>query len=609
VLAACWTSLMWFAAWRLEVAADANDVTAYETAHTLASALLLAGLVVFFMSLVREICRPGGLAESHFHWNAAGLRLVRANTAWLLAVAAPAVFVIAAAEVYPDGAWRDLFGRGAYMLANMALVLYVWRVGHPQRGAFAEWLGYHTEGWLYRTRYALFTLLLVLPLVLAAAAAAGYYYTALQLSHRLILTARLVFLVLLLHALLRRAVFVAQRRLALEQARRKRAAAAAARLAERENGAEEGPPPVEEEKLDLVSIGEQTRKLLRTVAYLILAVGLWLSWSELLPALSFLGEIKLWAYTATEAAGQNAGGAAEAISRTVKYITLGNVSAAALVAIATFVLSKNLPGLLEITLLQRLPLDAGGRFAITAVSRYVIIVAGVTIAFGEIGVGWSKVQWLIAAMTVGLGFGLQEIFANFVSGLMLLFERPIRIGDTVTIGDITGTVSRIRIRATTITAWDHKELVIPNKEFVTGKVVNWTLSDSTLRIVLPIGIAYGSDTELAEQLLLKVAREQENVLPDPPPRVYFMGFGESALDFELRVFVASVDLWLITQHELNKAIDQEFRQAAIEIAFPQRDIHVRSIQQPLSIVDVQNHAVDVSRSLGAGTPPPTERAR
>jgi len=140
--------------------------------------------------------------------------------------------------------------------------------------------------------------------------------------------------------------------------------------------------------------------------------------------------------------------------------------------------AKNIPGLLEIVVLQKLPIDTGGRFAVTAIARYLITVVGVVVAFGAIGVGWSKVQWLVAAISVGLGFGLQEIFANFVSGLMLLFERPIRIGDVVTVGGITGTVTRIRIRATTITDWDRKELVIPNKEFITGQVVNWTLSDA-----------------------------------------------------------------------------------------------------------------------------------
>ncbi|HQL54788.1 MAG TPA: mechanosensitive ion channel, partial [Phycisphaerae bacterium] len=183
---------------------------------------------------------------------------------------------------------------------------------------------------------------------------------------------------------------------------------------------------------------------------------------------------------------------------------------------------------------------------------------------------------------VGLGFGLQEIFANFVSGLMLLFERPIRIGDTVTIGNITGTVTRIQIRATTITDWDRKELVIPNKEFITGQVVNWTLSDPMQRIVTTVGVAYGSDTDLVEKLLYQVAREEPNVLAEPEPRVYFRGFGESTLDFELRVFISHIDLLVRTKHQLHKAIDQAFRAAGIEIAFPQRDLHVRSLPPGLA---------------------------
>jgi potassium efflux system protein len=202
-----------------------------------------------------------------------------------------------------------------------------------------------------------------------------------------------------------------------------------------------------------------------------------------------------------------------------------------------------------------------------------------------IGIGWSKVQWLAAAMVVGLGFGLQEIFANFVSGLILLFERPIRIGDTVTVGDVTGEVTRIQIRATTITDWNRKELVIPNKEFVTGQVINWTLSDSTLRVIVPVGIAYGSNTQLAEEILAKVAKENDLVLAEPKSKVLFLEFGESSLNFELRVFVSSVEYLLKVRHQLHKAIDQEFRRAGIEIAFPQRDIHVRSIRDSLPVID------------------------
>ncbi|MHC5046351.1 MAG: mechanosensitive ion channel domain-containing protein, partial [Planctomycetota bacterium] len=208
---------------------------------------------------------------------------------------------------------------------------------------------------------------------------------------------------------------------------------------------------------------------------------------------------------------------------------------------------------------------------------------GVVIAFAAIGVTWQKVQWIAAAITVGLGFGLQEIFGNFMSGLIILFERPIRVGDTVTVGDISGTVTRIRIRATTVTDWDRKELIIPNKEFVTTRINNWSLSDPILRIILPVGVAYGSDTQKATQLLLDVARACQHVLDDPPPRALFLGFGDSSLNLELRVFIPSIDSFLTTRHELHEAIDKAFREAGIEIAFPQRDIHVRSVRSDFPV--------------------------
>jgi potassium efflux system protein len=157
------------------------------------------------------------------------------------------------------------------------------------------------------------------------------------------------------------------------------------------------------------------------------------------------------------------------------------------------------------------------------------------------------------------------------------------VGDTVTVGDISGTVSRIRIRATTITDWDRKELVIPNKEFVTGQIVNWSLSDSILRVRLPVGIAYGSNTELAQKLLLETALANKHVLKDPKPKALFLEFGESSLNFELRVFIGHIDYFLQVKDELHFAIDKAFRAADIEIAFPQRDIHMRSIRAGLPV--------------------------
>jgi potassium efflux system protein len=243
---------------------------------------------------------------------------------------------------------------------------------------------------------------------------------------------------------------------------------------------------------------------------------------------------------------------------------------------------RNLPGLFEMILLNRLPLNPGARYAYSTITRYALTAIGIVIALNAIGLRWSNLQWLVAALGVGLGFGLQEIVANFVSGLIVLFERPFAIGDTVTVGDIHGTVTRVQIRATTILDWDRKELIVPNKEFITGRLINWSLSDSIIRIKLPVGIAYGSDTELAEQLLLKAAQASPLVLKSPEPQAVFLGFGDNALNFELRVFINSINDWIPMLHAMNKTIDKEFRQADITIAFPQRDVHLDA-SSPLEV--------------------------
>ena len=182
-------------------------------------------------------------------------------------------------------------------------------------------------------------------------------------------------------------------------------------------------------------------------------------------------------------------------------------------------------------------------------------------------------------MTVGLGFGLQEIFANFVSGLILLFERPIRVGDIITLGDVTGTVTDIRIRATTVTNWDRKELIVPNRELITGRLLNWTLTDTTNRIVINLGLAYDTNVPEAREIILKAVRDHENVLADPGPNVTFEGFGDSCLNFVVRAYVASMDVRLSTVHELHLRIHEELQQRGIEIPFMQVDMNVRQLPE------------------------------
>jgi potassium efflux system protein len=263
-------------------------------------------------------------------------------------------------------------------------------------------------------------------------------------------------------------------------------------------------------------------------------------------------------------------------------VTLADLGLAILIVIVTFVGAKRLPALLEIVLLQRIEMTSGSRYATTTLSGYVIAATGAVLVFNTIGASWSQVQWLVAALSVGIGFGLQEIVANFISGLIILFERPIRVGDVVTVADTDGVVTKIRIRATTIRNWDRKELLVPNKEFITGKVINWSLSDQMTRVVIVVGVAYGSDVDKALALMKEAAEEDEHVLDDPKPVLSFEGFGDNSLTLILRAYLSSLDYRIPTITALHKAINRKFAQAGIVIAFPQRDLHMDT-QEPLRI--------------------------
>ena len=242
----------------------------------------------------------------------------------------------------------------------------------------------------------------------------------------------------------------------------------------------------------------------------------------------------------------------------------------------TAVVVRNVGALLDIVLLRRLELQTDATYAIKVVARYAVTLVGVVVACNILGLRWSDVQWLVAALGVGLGFGLQEIVANFVSGLIVLAERPIRIGDVVTVGGVSGTVARIHARATAVIDFDNKEVIIPNKAFITERVVNWTLTNETTRLLIKVGVAYGSDVALVQRVVLDAVRANRDVLQDPAPSAFFVAFGDSTLDFEIRAFVDSIDKRLRVQHEINIELARVLRENGIEIPFPQRDLHIRS---------------------------------
>jgi potassium efflux system protein len=249
---------------------------------------------------------------------------------------------------------------------------------------------------------------------------------------------------------------------------------------------------------------------------------------------------------------------------------------------SAFVLVRTVPSLLDLILRQRSSVTSGSRLAFATLARYVIVLVGLSLVAGSVGFNWGQIQWLVAALGVGIGFGLQEIVANFISGLIILVERPIRVGDIVTVGDISGTVSRLQIRATTVTTFDRQELLVPNKEFIAGRVLNWSLSDEILRLVLKVGIAYGSDVPKALALVREAVNEHKLVLDEPPPLITFDEFGDNSLNLTARCFIGALNKRRETVSDLNLAINQKLNKAGIVIAFPQRDVHL-DMATPLDI--------------------------
>jgi potassium efflux system protein len=550
-----WPLLAGFLGWRLEAAQDASEV-----ARAVGAGLWALALALLSIDLPRRLCLEHGLADQHFRWRSRPSQVARRNLAWLLPLALPGVFLVAAFRAQPELRWTESVGRLCLVLLMVLAAMFAARVLRFRGGILQEAMARRPDGWLTRLRY--FWLLggILAPLGLAAAAGSGFYYTAVVLGKRLVWTAWLLMALMVAYELMMRLLFVLRRRLAREQMRKRRAAEQAQR--EEKEGAEAPKAAVEEPEVSIYAISAQTQQLIRSGVWVCVFIILYLVWGDVLPALNKVGRLSL---------------------SPILPVSMGAVFLALAAVAVTVLAAKNIPGLLEIALLQHLPLEQAVRFAITTVCRYGIVLVGLVLAANILGVKWEKVQWLAAAVTVGIGFGLQEIIANFVSGIIILFERPLRVGDTITVGDTTGTVTRIRIRATTILDWDRKELVVPNKEFITGRLINWTLSDRLLRVVLTVGIAYGSDTELACARLLEVAKACDLVLAEPEPQVYFAQFGDSSLDFELRVHVASVEAFRRVPHVLHMAIDKAFREAGIEISFPQRDVHIRSIEAALPV--------------------------
>jgi potassium efflux system protein len=515
-----------------------------------------AAQLLFALLWVRVFLSRYGVALRHLMWPTEAVERTRRQ--WLRwgQLFVPAYAIATAFEWSSNPAFQYSLRRGFFLIAMGSVAAFIFWLTKRAGVLHHQMALNHPTTWLTRSRPVWALVAAGAPGVLAALSVFGYHYTALELSGYYLETLLLILAAAILYHLALRWLLVAQRRIAAKAA-----------IAEQAEVDPDSPVAEQELTPDLTVMNTQARLIIRNVAGWTAALALFWVWRDVLPALTVFEKVTLWQIEVKDVAG--------AIQQAP--ITIANAAVAVVMILITMIAARNMPGILEIALLQRLGIHRGSRYAVTTLVQYFIVALGVTLALSTLGLRWSQVQWLIAALGVGLGFGLQEIFANFISGLILLFERPIRVGDVVTIGDLTGRVSRIQIRATTISDADNREIIVPNKNFITERFINWTLTDQVTRIVINIGVAYGSDIEQVSALLMEIARSHPKVLKDPEPAVAFSNFGDSALTFELQVHARELLDRRDLRHDLNSAIYRTLMQHGIEIPFPQRDVHLRSV--------------------------------
>lgn len=526
------------------------------------AALLTASAVLALLLFFKALSRQNSVFPSHFSWPERTVSRLNAHLQWFVWVFSlcAATFSFAAASGRPD--LRYAMGVGTFLLVSLALSALLNVLFHPNRGIAVKQDS--TSSSSPFSRLGLWALI-SLPTVIGLLPLFGYLDTAVAIQKRVLLTGLLSAGIIILIGIVTREFMVAHRRMSLSKARARRFAL------EAERSVQETTPVSGDATPDLSDAWDddykrtatEAQQLFRLAGAVVFLIGVWAVWKPMFPVLDNFNDIVLW-----QAAVSSNGSAVTA------PVTLGKLLFAATLLLIGFVGARNLRGLLELLLFERLRLDTGTRYAVNAIASYTLLGTTLLIAVAQLGVDWSRLQWIVAALGVGLGFGLQEIVANFISGLIILFERPVRVGDTVTIGGISGTVSNIQIRATTLTDFDNRDVVLPNKSIITEEVTNWTLHDAVTRILLNIGVAYGSDIDQVRQLLEECLESTEHVLATPEPTVFFVNHGASSLDFEIRAFVATPAYRLPVTHALNSAINRKLSAHGIEIPFPQHMVHM-----------------------------------
>ncbi|MBX4180813.1 miniconductance mechanosensitive channel MscM [Sodalis sp. CWE] len=514
--------------------------------------------VLWIFVMCFHFSHPQGLFIIHFGWPKHQVKRVLRYYSLAIGMIIPMIMALIFFDSYSEREFAGTLGRFCFLLLCICLAIVTNSLKRTGLPLYFDKSGSGNNV----VNHSLWNLMICAPVIASISSCLGYLTAAKVLLTRLETSLSIWFLLLIIYHIIRRWMFIQRRRIAFERAKQRRAEILAYRARTEEDLPQlqmnnEVAAEVDAKVLDLDTISAQSLQLVRSILALVAVLSVVLLWSELHSAFSFLENITLWDTTSTSHKVDG-----------IQSITFGAVLIAILVFIITAQMVRNLPALLELVLLQHLDLTPGTGYAITTLTKYSLMLIGWLIGFSILGIEWSKLQWLVAALGVGLGFGLQEIFANFISGLMILFERPIRIGDTVTIRNLTGNITRINTRATTITDWDRKEIIVPNKAFITEQFVNWSLSDTLTRVVLNVPAPSNANIEQVTRILVQAAQKCPLVLEFPPPEVFLVDLQKGLPLFELRMHAAEIGHRMPLRHQVHMLILESYHNNGMELPFP-----------------------------------------
>ena len=527
----------------LVILASGLESSSTGTAPYLATGIIGSAKTLFVILLLRTACKDYGIARVHFDWAPSTCLKIRSFTTWLMLWLWPLMLITAILFKVEADSINAVFGRLLYCVSMVVLGVTL------SRFLSSDFRETKTSR---RLRFGEALLVILITVFFVTASIFGYLYSARIVSQSLMDSLTIAIGLMFFYYFMQRWLLVVRRRLRFNEL-------VSARQVHQEGETPEAEPEVN----DLVTLSDSVSQLLRAGTLTLGVIWLAYIWAPMFRALEAMQRITLWTI--------NDLSEGEAI---LTSITLATLVLALFIGFITFLAARHVPQLLALVLRSRKSINPGSRYAIVKLLEYLIISIGVLSFLSTLGLRWDRLQWLVAALGVGIGFGLQEIIANFISGLLILFEKPIRVGDVITVGESSGQVIQIQIRATTIRDFDGKELLVPNKEFVTGRLLNWTLSNTDIRMSLEVGIAYGSDVRKAVAILEGILANHALILDKPEPDVLFREFGDNSLKLIARYFFSDIEQRGYLLSDLHMKINDAFNEAGIVIAFPQIDVHM-----------------------------------